>query len=84
MFKNNNIQVYKGKSFIKPSNSISNSSKVIVFDLDETIGSFGDLDILWRGLLEYTTINSYFVFNNTQENFNELLELYPEFCVMVF
>jgi len=81
MFKNN-IQVYKGKSFVKSPNiktASSSSSKVIVFDLDETIGSFGDLDILWRGLLEYTTINTYFVFNNTQENFNELLELYPEF-----
>jgi len=81
MFKNN-IQVYKGKSFvksIKTASSSSSSSKVIVFDLDETIGSFSDLDILWRGLLEYATTNSYFVFNNTQENFNELFDLYPEF-----
>lgn len=77
----NNIQIYKGKSFVKlPNvNRKSTSSKIIVFDLDETIGSFGDLDILWRGLLEYTNINSYFSFNDTQENFNELLDLYPEF-----
>ena len=83
MFKNT-IQVYKGKSFINPnmkhiSTTISSSSKVIVFDLDETIGSFSDLDILWRGLLEYATMNSYFSFNDTQENFNELFDLYPEF-----
>jgi hypothetical protein len=81
MFKNN-IQVYKGKSFVKSPNiktTSRSSSKVIVFDLDETLGSFCDLDILWRGLLEYATTNSYFVFNNTQENFNELFDLYPEF-----
>jgi len=79
MFKNN-IQAYKGKSFVKsPNIKTASSSKVIVFDLDETLGSFCDLDILWRGLLEYATTNSYFVFNNTQENFNELFDLYPEF-----
>ena len=77
---NNTIQVYKGKSFINSNAKYtSTSSKVIVFDLDETIGSFGDLDILWRGLLEYAIMNNYFTFNDTQENFNELFDLYPEF-----
>jgi hypothetical protein len=75
-----NIQVYKGKSFVKSKTpNVSSFAKVIVFDLDETIGSFSDLDILWRGLLEYTNINNDFIFNNTQEKFNELLDLYPEF-----
>lgn len=44
--------------------------KVIVFDLDETLGSFGDLYILWAGIQH--------VFP-TYSRFNHLLDLYPEF-----
>jgi hypothetical protein len=48
-------------------------SKVIAFDLDETLGSFIDLDILWRmlkGLEKQYDI---------EVDFNKLLDLYPEF-----
>ena len=73
------IQLYKGE-YIK---QLSNNNKlikpkVIVFDLDETIGSFYDLELLWRGLHIYKNKNN-FIFYNTQENFNKLLDLYPEF-----
>jgi hypothetical protein len=45
-------------------------SKVIVFDLDETLGSFGDLFLLWTGIKHiYPTFDS----------FSELFDLYPEF-----
>ena len=77
------IQLYKGE-YIKQSSNTSNNKliklkpKVIVFDLDETIGSFYDLELLWRGLHIYKNKNDY-VFDNTQENFNKLLDLYPEF-----
>jgi hypothetical protein len=44
--------------------------KVIVFDLDETLGSFGDLYILWAGIQHVFPKYS---------RFNHLLNLYPEF-----
>ena len=66
------IQIYKGDQFIssgiKPS-----KKKVIVFDLDETIGSFTDLEILWNSLGEFD------FFKQDQDSFNALLDLYPEF-----
>jgi len=61
------VQIYKGKYFTKPK--YKNVSRVIAFDLDETLGSFIDLDILW------TTLNDL----NHAVNFNSLLDLYPEF-----
>lgn len=45
-------------------------SKVVVFDLDETLGSFGDLFLLWTGIKHiYPEFDS----------FSELLDIYPEF-----
>jgi hypothetical protein len=63
------INMYKGKYFKK--NKIHKGKKVIVFDMDETIGSFIDLEILWK----LTQIYS----KNKKINFNQLLDLYPEF-----
>jgi hypothetical protein len=42
---------------------------VIVLDLDETIGSFGELFILWNNAIS----------DKTQSQFNTLMDLYPEF-----
>lgn len=42
--------------------------KVLIFDLDETIGSFHEAAILWK-LIE----------TNLQKDFNTLMDLYPEF-----
>jgi len=69
------IQIYVGDQFrISKSNiNKSNKKKVIVFDLDETIGSFSDLEILWTALGELD------FFELTQSSFNQLLDLYPEF-----
>jgi len=53
--------------------------KVIVFDLDETIGSFSDFYILW------STIDNYIKEEDRNKSisdfieFNDLLNLYPEF-----
>ena len=47
-------------------------NKVIVFDIDETIGSFYELMLLWNGLEEFG------IYLN-QEFFNDLLDMYPEF-----
>ncbi len=61
------VEIYKGKCFTK---RISKRNKrVIVFDLDETLGSFIDLEILWRLLTEISS----------EINFNDLLDIYPEF-----
>jgi hypothetical protein len=46
------------------------SSKVVVFDLDETLGSFGDLFLLWSGIRHF-----YPEFNQL----DALLDIYPEF-----
>ena len=64
------IQIYKGRNFYKPKGPIKKIyNKVIIFDLDETLGSFVDLEILWSSRL----------FEQSQSNFNVLLDLYPEF-----
>jgi hypothetical protein len=61
------VQLYKGKYFTRPK--YKNVSRVIAFDLDETLGSFADLDILWTMLKDL----------KISVNFNDLLDLYPEF-----
>jgi hypothetical protein len=61
------IQIYKGKFF-----SFHRKSPVVIaFDLDETLGSFTDLEILWRTILSFQ--------KNKPIDFNKLLDLYPEF-----
>ena len=60
------------------------TSKVVVFDLDETLGYFTELGILWDALLSCKNnnqLNEYIDvdFTMTPELFNEILDLYPEF-----
>jgi len=66
------VNIYKGKLFIKPK-SPQQSTKVIVLDLDETIGSFQDLFILWQWIESVDEKNTH------QILFDKLLDLYPEF-----
>lgn len=49
--------------------------KIVIFDLDETLGYFVEFGMLWD------SINKYININNISEtlNFNDLLDLYPEF-----
>jgi hypothetical protein len=54
------------------------SSKIVVFDLDETLGYFTQLGIFWDAL------KSYIKYKNIKqliddELFNDLLDLYPEY-----
>ena len=65
-----NYNIYKGQQFFKKR--LKRTSRVIAFDLDETIGSFADLEIVWSALQEYTDLQH-------PVNFNHLLDLYPEF-----
>ena len=66
----NNVQVYKGKRYYKKR--LKTNSRVVAFDLDETLGSFTDLEVLWSILQDFTN-------NHIPVNFNKLLDLYPEF-----
>jgi len=50
------------------------TKKVIVFDLDETIGSFSDFYKLWEIIINFNNKS-----NKPLVNFDELLDLYPEF-----
>ena len=72
----NDVEIYNGKYYLKwikkPIEVVHYKlpEKVIVLDLDETLGSFGDLYILWSGI---TQLHPQFT------QFEPLLDLYPEF-----
>lgn len=66
----NEIQLYKGKYYDKKRTK--SHGRVIAFDLDETLGSFTDLEILWSALQHFTK-------KYTPIDFNTMLDLYPEF-----
>jgi hypothetical protein len=50
--------------------------KIVVFDLDETLGYFVEFGIFWDCLNRY---NNNRVEDLPQEDFNDILDLYPEF-----
>ena len=57
-----------------------NKSKIVIFDMDETIGYFVEFGIFWDSLNNY--MNSGLLENKkrlAQEEFNKILDLYPEF-----
>ena len=64
------MEIYKGNYYNKKR--IRSSGRVIAFDLDETLGSFSDLEILWSAL-------QYFTKKYEPTHFNSILDLYPEF-----
>jgi len=64
------MEIYKGNYYNKKRNK--SSGRVIAFDLDETLGSFSDLEILWSALQCFTK-------EYEPINFNSILDLYPEF-----
>jgi hypothetical protein len=68
------IQIYKGEDFVETKQK---NTKVLAFDLDETLGSFSDLYYLWLGITTYYQQNS-IVYDPT-EIFNALMRKYPEF-----
>lgn len=53
-------------------------SKIVVFDLDETLGHFTELGMFWDALIEYIKYTNTKITIN-QELFNSVLDLYPEF-----
>jgi hypothetical protein len=67
------IQIYKGKNILSNIIYKKKPPNVIAFDLDETLGSFSDLETLW------SAIQSFYPNNQINIDFNHLLDLYPEF-----
>jgi hypothetical protein len=59
---------------------ITNScdSKIVVFDLDETLGYFVEFGMFWDSLNSYLKHKN-IVYDNKQQLFNECLDLFPEF-----
>jgi hypothetical protein len=57
-----------------------NKSKIVVFDMDETMGYFVELGIFWDSLNNYIKLHN---LDNkitiNQEVFNSILDLFPEF-----
>ena len=51
--------------------------KIVVFDLDETLGYFTEFGIFWDSLVQYLkSINKQAL---NQHDFDDVLDLYPEF-----
>ena len=59
-------KIHKGKYYNKKRTK--SYGRVIAFDLDETLGSFTDLEILWSSLQHFTK-------KYEPINFNSLLDL---------
>ena len=53
--------------------------KIVVFDLDETLGYFTEFGIFWDCIVDYLKIKNKDDNKLTQEDFNEILDLFPEF-----
>lgn len=51
--------------------------KIVVFDLDETLGYFTEYGIFWDCLSNYINVKNKDAL--TQKDFNEILDLFPEF-----
>jgi len=71
------IKLYRGDTFF-PMEEIYRSEKykngkIIIFDLDETLGSFSDLYILWKTLEKHLTNV------NKMDTFSKVFDLCPEF-----
>jgi hypothetical protein len=53
-------------------------NKVVVFDLDETLGYFSEFGMLWDSIMEFIKIY-HIQHTNERQLFNKTLDLYPEF-----
>ena len=69
------VVLFKGVVF---KQQVKKSKKVITFDLDETIGSFSHLHILWKGIMRFNNKTG-MSDNDKYQLFFQLFDLYPEF-----
>ena len=54
------------------------TSKIVVFDLDETLGYYVEFGMFWDALKNYIQTQNILI-NTDQQLFNKVLDLYPEF-----
>jgi hypothetical protein len=64
------------RKYVKIKNYIYISMKIVVFDLDETLGYFTEFGIFWDCLIEYSKGKNLIL---SQSDFDNILDLYPEF-----
>ena len=64
------VEVYRGKFF--DTKRSYRAARVVALDFDETLGSFVDLEILWKTICLYTN-------DNPAIKLEDLLDIYPEF-----
>lgn len=64
------VEVYRGKFF--DTKRSYRAARVVTLDFDETLGSFVDLEILWKTICLYTN-------DNPSIKIDDLLDIYPEF-----
>jgi hypothetical protein len=57
---------------------MNSQTKIVVFDLDETLGHFEELGVFWNGLNSYIKTKK-IPPDTDQISFDKLLDLYPEF-----
>jgi len=72
------LGVYKGKG-LQMKHRKTNTPKIFVFDLDETIGSFSDLYILFKCIENMNDISNKQLYTNDEELLFSLLDEFPEF-----
>lgn len=53
--------------------------KIVVFDLDETLGYFSEFGMIWDAVCDYVDTNANVKNKKTQLLFNNILDLFPEF-----
>lgn len=56
----------------------SGLNKIVVFDLDETLGYFKELGLLWESIVMFLKHNNV-TFETQQQWFDDTIDLYPEF-----
>jgi len=67
------IQIYKGQIYTKKPKK---DKKIVAFDLDETIGSFSHLHILWKAIMRFGNAS---IKKEQESLFFNLMEMFPEF-----
>ncbi len=56
-----------------------NNPRIVVFDMDETLGYFVEFGIFWESIVSYMKSKSEEQVKLSQYNFNKIFDLYPEF-----
>ena len=72
--ENTFLSIYKGSCYNRKHQK--KYQKIIVFDLDGTLGSFGELNVLWSGLNKLRAFDKQYP-PGTQENYNSFSSRNP-------